>query len=118
MKIGILSDIHIDLEHPEPDLVIEGLVNVIEQRGIEIMIIAGDIANDYKRTLHTLHLIEELTETRCLFVPGNHDIWNEKHPDKTSWDIYDALKSFSGNLVNGPATLPNGWMVIGDLGWY
>ncbi|HJO62389.1 MAG TPA: metallophosphoesterase [Desulfobacterales bacterium] len=118
MNIGILSDIHIDLEHPEPNRVIEGLVNVIEQSGVAIMIIAGDIANDYERTLHTLHLIEELTEIRCLFVPGNHDIWNEKHPDKTSWEIYEALKAFSGNLVNGPVALPNGWTVIGDIGWY
>ena len=118
MNIGILSDIHIDLEHPDPKRVIEGLVNVIAQHGVETMIIAGDIANDYECTLHTLHLVEELTGTRCLFVPGNHDIWNEKHPEKTSWEIYDALKAFSGNLANGPIALPDGWTVIGDIGWY
>ncbi len=27
MKIGILSDIHIDLEHPRPDKVLEGIVS-------------------------------------------------------------------------------------------
>ena len=49
---------------------------------------------------------------------NNHDIWNENHPDKTAWDIYDALRVFSGNLANGPAELAQGWVVIGDLGWY
>lgn len=118
MKIGILSDIHIDLEHPEPSRIIDGLVKAIKQSCVELMLIAGDISNDYERTLETLHLIEELTPTRCLFVPGNHDIWNEKHPQKTSWEIYDALKAFSGNLAKGPVVLPNDWVVIGDIGWY
>ncbi len=118
MKIGILSDIHIDLEHPRPDKVVEGIVTAIRKTGIGVMIIAGDVANDYELTLRTLNDIEKDSGVRCLFVPGNHDIWNENHPDKTSWDIYDALKTFGGNLANGPAELEDGWVVIGDLGWY
>ncbi len=118
MKIGILSDIHIDLEHPRPDKVLEGIVTAIKKIGIAVMIIAGDVANDYKLTLRALGDIEKASGVRCLFVPGNHDIWNVNHPDKTSWDIYDALKTFDGNLANGPAELEDGWVVIGDLGWY
>jgi putative phosphoesterase len=118
LKIGILSDIHIDLEHSRPDKVLEGIVAAIKKNDVAVMIIAGDVANDYELTLRTLGDIEKASGVRCLFVPGNHDIWNENHPDKTAWDIYDALKTFGGNLANGPAELADGWVVIGDLGWY
>jgi putative phosphoesterase len=118
LKIGILSDIHVDLGKTGPQRVLEGITAAIIKNDIDTMIIAGDVANDYEITLQTLHQIENAAGVRCLFVPGNHDIWNEKHPDKTAWEIYDALKAFSGNLANGPAELVNGWVAIGDLGWY
>ena len=118
MKIGILSDLHVDLEHSSPHKVLEGIVAAIKKNAIGLMIIAGDVANDYELTLRALDDIEKASGVRCLFVPGNHDIWNENHPDKTAWDIYDALKTFGGNLANGPAELAEGWVVIGDLGWY
>jgi len=118
LKIGILSDLHIDLEHPKPDKVLEGLVAAIKDHSVDILIIAGDIANNYELSLHVLYCIEEMSGIRCLFVPGNHDIWNEKHPDKSSWETYEALKEFPGNLANGPISLTDNWTVIGDIGWY
>ena len=118
MKIGILSDLHVDLEHRDPGEVLEALAAAIRKNGVDIMIIAGDVANDYEKTLHFLDVIERSSQARCLFVPGNHDIWNENHPGKTAWQTYEALKSFEGNLANGPVALDGGWVVIGDLGWY
>ena len=118
MKIGILSDIHVDLEHPEPEKIIDGLVAKMEANAVDAMIFAGDVANDYKTSLRFLYAIEEKTGIRCLFVPGNHDIWNEHHPDMTAWDIYEALQEFPGNLANGPISLSDDWIAIGDLGWY
>ena len=91
LKIGILSDIHVDLEHDDPQRVLHPLADEIRHRQIDFMIIAGDVY---------------------------HDIWNEKHPGKDAWQIYAALQAFAGNLANGPVRLSNGWVVIGDLGWY
>jgi putative phosphoesterase len=118
LKIGILSDLHVDLENIDPDKVLNGLAAAIEENNVAVMIIAGDVANDYKITLEFLQRLENASKVRCLFVPGNHDIWNESHPDKTSWDIYHALEKFSGNLTRGPVALTAKWVVIGDLGWY
>ena len=118
MKIGILSDIHVDLENSDPQKILRGFVEAIEENKVEVMVIAGDVANDYQVTLRFLHQIEATTGVRCLFVPGNHDIWNEKHPAKTAWDIYHALEKFPGNLARGPVELTDQWVVIGDLGWY
>ncbi|UCG05772.1 MAG: metallophosphoesterase [Desulfobacterales bacterium] len=118
MKVGILSDIHVDIDHRTPDGVLEGLAVAIKENRVDMMIIAGDIANDYELTLQVLHSLEDSTGVSCLFVPGNHDIWNEQHPAKTSWDTYNALQKFQGNLSNGPHELASGWIVIGDIGWY
>ena len=118
MKIGILSDIHVDIDHPSPAGVIEGLVLAIRENAVGIMIIAGDVANDYELTLRVLDTLEQDSGVRCLFVPGNHDIWNEKHAGKTAWEIYDAMGKFTGNLCNGPYDLGDDWFIIGDIGWY
>jgi putative phosphoesterase len=118
LKIGILSDIHVDIDHPSPDGVVKGLVAAIRENAVGMMIIAGDIANDYELTLRVLDQLEQDSGVGCLFVPGNHDIWNVKYPEKSAWDIYEALRKFSGNLCNGPIDLGHNWAVIGDIGWY
>ena len=118
MKIGVLSDLHVDLTRDIYGKILRGLIAAVNDNDVGTMIIAGDVANDYKVTLDFLHKLEQETGVRCLFVPGNHDIWNEKHPHKTGWDTYEAMQSFSGNLANGPVALTDDWVAIGDLGWY
>lgn len=118
MKIGILSDIHVDINYTDKDRVSSSIIKYIKEHSLDLMIIAGDIASDYELTLGSLKKIEKKGKIPCLFVPGNHDIWIEKHPEKTSWDIYDILKSYSHNLANGLYEINKDWAVIGDLGWY
>ena len=49
MKIGTISDLHIDRHsHLNPEIYLEKLCQVIKQRSIELLIIAGDISNDYR----------------------------------------------------------------------
>lgn len=119
MKIGILSDIHVDINlHQGKDDVTPAICRFIRENKLDIFIIAGDIAGDYTLTLNSINRIEKETGKICLFVPGNHDIWTEKHPGKTSWDIYNKLKSHPHNLSAGPYSINSKWTVIGDLGWY
>ena len=118
MKLGILSDIHVDIDNNDSAKILAGLVAAVETNDVETMIIAGDVANDYEVTLDFLNDLNDACPARCLFVPGNHDIWNENHSSLTAWDTYTALQSFAGNLANGPVALTDDWVVIGDLGWY
>lgn len=118
-KIGILSDIHVDINmYRGKDRVTESICSIIRKRNLDIFIIAGDIASDYTLTLSVIKRIEKETEARCIFVPGNHDIWTEHHPELTSWDIYNKLKEHPGNLSAGSFEINKDWAIAGDLGWY
>jgi putative phosphoesterase len=116
MKIGMLSDIHVDLNGGQA--VINGLLAAMLRQDVEVMVIAGDVSSDYRVTLDSLEQLQERSGIRIVFVPGNHDIWNEAHPEITAWQAYEALESFPGNLTRGPQEIADGWRIIGDLGWY
>ena len=119
MKIGILSDIHVTINSFKGnDRVTPSLCSFIKANKLDLFIIAGDIASDYTTTLSTVRTIEQDTGIVCLFVPGNHDIWTEKHPHLTSWDIYHTLQEHSSNLASSPFQVNERWTAIGDLGWY
>ena len=118
MKIGILSDIHVDINFTAKDVVTPAICKYAENKFLDMLIIAGDVASDYKLILSSLKQIERESGIPCLYVPGNHDIWNEAYPDKTSWGIYELLKDYSHNIVDNPYEFNNDWVVIGDIGWY
>ena len=117
MRLAVLSDIHID-SYPEPETLLQGVIDSLRESGADALILAGDLSSDYVRTLEALHRIDEALPKGCIYVPGNHDIWNQHHPGLSSWDIYHRLMAFPGNLARGPREIGNRWTVVGDMGWY
>jgi len=119
MKVGFISDIHVDLNRKKgKDIITELLAEEVVKQNLDCLIIAGDISSDYQLSLATVDTLTTYTERKILFVPGNHDIWNEHHPESTAWDTYNALLAHPGNLARGPVFLNKEWAVMGDLGWY
>ena len=125
MRIGVISDLHVDLNGGEagPRTYAGYLSDAARAKGVELLLIAGDLSNRWDLTLRTLEEIQERAAVRVLFVPGNHDLWNEapRRPFGEAWgagDSHEALKAFPGNLARGPVELPGGWAVVGAMGWY
>ena len=119
MRIGLISDIHVDLNRiGGEDLVTSLLAREAARRSLDILLVAGDISSDYALTLRTIDALEAQSGVRVLFVPGNHDIWNENYPGRTAWESYYALLEHPGNLARGAVSLGAGWTAVGDLGWY
>ena len=57
MKIGTISDLHID-RHPKlkPESYLNILAEVVNERKLDILLIAGDISNDYKMSYQLLSI--------------------------------------------------------------
>ncbi|MBB6674944.1 metallophosphoesterase [Cohnella nanjingensis] len=119
MKIGILSDLHVDKNNaPGQMSVQEALARSAREREAELLIVAGDVSDDHRVTLRVLEEIERKAGVPCLFVPGNHDLWNVARPDEDAWTAYEALLQFRHNLASAPYLLGDRWVVIGDAGWF
>ena len=61
MKIGILSDIHVDLNDTGSDEVTTAICHSIEKQNIDLFICAGDVADDFQRTIRTIQEIRTRT---------------------------------------------------------
>jgi len=124
VRIGVISDLHVDLNGGAagPETFSRHLAAAARRHGAELLLIAGDLADRYDVTLRALEEIQAQTGLRVLFVPGNHDLWNEAagRPFGDAWGAWDsleALDTFPGNLGRGPVELPGGWTVVGAMGW-
>jgi len=123
MRIGLISDLHLDLNGVEPEALAGHLGEAAGAAGAELLLVAGDLANRWDLALRALQRIQERSGLRVLFVAGNHDLWNEfpHRPLGRGWgarDSHAALKAFPGNLARGPVELPGGWAAVGVTGWY
>jgi len=128
MRLGVISDLHVDLNGPPegPGSVAQTLIRAVRAAGLEALIVAGDVSNRWDLSLDSLRRLQDTIDGPCVFVPGNHDLWNDAlaEPPRPlgeawkAWDSYEALKAFPGNLCRGPVELPEGWTVIGEPGWY
>ncbi|WP_217588154.1 metallophosphoesterase [Lentibacillus saliphilus] len=121
MRIGVVSDLHIDANlHMVPDQTrfIEGLNSIVTEKQIDVLLIAGDVSDDYRMTLDVLETLDHICPAQVLFVPGNHDYWSINHDVKDAWKIHQALSEWKGSLTERSYHLNDDWVVIGNTGWY
>ncbi|HEY9053568.1 MAG TPA: metallophosphoesterase, partial [Rectinemataceae bacterium] len=119
MRLGLISDIHVDVNRiGGEDRVVPALAVEARRRKLDILLVAGDISSDHRLSLSAMDRLAADSGARLLFIPGNHDIWNEKYPGFSAWDSYNALLGHPCNLARGPVSLGEGWSAAGDLGWY
>ena len=119
MRIGLISDIHVDINRiGGEEIVTDFLAAESRRRKLDILLIAGDISSDYRLTLKTVDRLLAESGAKVYFVPGNHDIWNEHYPDLKAFDTYNALLAHPANIARGPVLLDENWAIVGDLGWY
>ncbi|AXZ22624.1 metallophosphoesterase [Staphylococcus warneri] len=118
MRIGAISDIHVD-RHPKltAQQYLDSLVDVVIKRNIELLVIAGDISNDYRQVIQFINDLKEALNIPILFVPGNHDLWSDG-TDKSSQDIFDIYTQQDTCLIKQPYIINDDWAIVGHTGWY
>jgi len=119
MRLGILSDIHVDKAQRCDEIdIVRALIDTINGASIEHFVLAGDVSDDYRTTSRVLNDIDRDCDPKIWFVPGNHDLWVPEDFSGNSLDIYQKLLEFEGNLGRGEASLGDGVWMVGDTGWY
>ncbi|WP_423189960.1 metallophosphoesterase [Alkalibacterium sp. f15] len=121
MRIGTLSDLHIDrneweMEADETTLIT--LSEMIKAKAIDILLIAGDISNSYLKSHDFLKNLTELTRIPVKFVAGNHDYWAKDHDLSDTHQINHFFNEQEYSLVGKPFDLNDEWAVVGTPGWY
>lgn len=120
MRIGIISDLHIDRYNNNIEnihLYEQALVGEMQNRTIDMLLIAGDISNSYELTMDFIHAVSKKSGIEIKFVPGNHDLWQ---PDmsKGTEEILQRYTDQPECLVKRPYIINEEWAIAGHTGWY
>lgn len=75
MKIGIISDIHVDINQDYD--VLKTLDRVAKEEHCELVLIAGDIHNNAYQSIESIAALNSFGNVSYRYVPGNHDLWND-----------------------------------------
>ncbi|MGB8454095.1 MAG: metallophosphoesterase [Anaerocolumna sp.] len=116
MKIGFISDIHIDINQAYP--IMEVLVQKSREKKLDCLVIAGDISNHITTTLEFFERLLPLAGIPVYFVPGNHDMWDQEGMICDSHETYRRYQAHPSCLVNRSIDLGDDWVLLGDIGWY
>ncbi|UXU53051.1 metallophosphoesterase [Staphylococcus arlettae] len=118
MKIGVISDLHIDRsKRYTPEDFERHLCNSVQSQRIDVLLIAGDISNNYQLSAQFIKTIKTKLQITVLFVPGNHDFWTQSG-DLASLEILDYYMAMQECLIGQPYIINDEWAIVGNTGWY
>lgn len=122
MKIGLISDLHVDAASLNKQI-IPHIVEAAEGANLDLFVLAGDLSANL---LELAKVLAEFSESSLacpkLFVPGNHDIWVTESPHVTSQQKYAAIEKVCRECGFHPLTADP--LVVhdvgfcGTIGWY
>lgn len=119
MKIGAISDLHIDRSnHYFPKDFEDILIDEVRRLELDMLLIAGDISNHYQQTMPFIQNVKHQTNIEVLFIPGNHDYWKDEAEEKTSYEIFEYYKSQPESIIGDPYIINDDWAIVGHSGWY
>lgn len=120
MRIGLISDLHIDINKAYP--VMDLLAAKCRQEKLDLLVIAGDVSETPAQTIEAVRSLQENlkkdTGCRVYYVPGNHDMWNKNCPDRKTEEIAAAYEADPLCLSGKKAVREGDCLLVGDIGWY
>lgn len=119
MKIGFISDLHIDRNFEKPPIdYLTTLRDAIRLNQLDMLVIGGDISNHFTSTFRFVETLQKQAEIPVYFIPGNHDFWEEEDATKDTHGIYQLYKEHPQSLVESPLRLTDDFTLVGHPGWY
>lgn len=118
MRIGFIADLHVDLNSQVPmSKYSDELLRLLELKKVDLLVIGGDIANHYTKTISFVEELQKQAGIPIYFIPGNHDFW-EKGKEKNTRKIYQLYKDHPQSLVETPLILSDEYTLVGHPAWY
>ena len=116
MKLGIISDIHLDTNEDYP--VMDVLSDKLHEENCNGLILAGDISDTAVNTFKMVDDIRKKLGMPLWFVPGNHDMWDPDHKFNDTWEIYNEYRQMNDCLCGKTVEVGDLGILTGSLGWY
>ena len=119
MRVGLISDLHIDINKDYP--IVELTAETAAEQMTDVLVIAGDISETQNQTLQAIERLQSLCEFPVYYVPGNHDMWNKNCPECTTEEIDRIYREDLRCLSGKPVILEKDGRqlaLVGDVGWY
>lgn len=115
MRVAISSDNHLDVNKLDSAEILKMQADYLLNEKIDIYLIAGDLFNDFEKSLAYVRKLQELVGSGMLvrFIAGNHDM--------ARGISFDELESPVDELYlhNQSLGIPGtNWQIIGNNGWY
>lgn len=112
--VAMSSDMHLDLNRVEIEPFIQQQVQWFTEKRVDLFLIAGDIFNDFTKTLNYLHQLRMAMPTLTTkFVAGNHDMLRHVTFEELESPVTGAY--LHNQFYDVPET---NWRVVGNNGWY
>lgn len=115
MRLGLISDIHVDINGDYG--IVDLIIRVAKEKSLDLLLIAGDISNDYKLTIKTLEKIKEKSNIDTYFIAGNHDLYDIEKKYPSTQFIYEELKNHPQSLMDKELVIKD-LVFLGDIMWY
>lgn len=114
MKIGYMSDVHLDYDDDPASF-----INSIPL-DIDMMIIAGDVCDGGSDMSLARSLFKHLSDVLTIYVPGNHEFYGGQHPSYINSLLKDLEREFPKLhvLIGEVFQVPDGPRVVGTTLWY
>ncbi|MHA2423272.1 MAG: metallophosphoesterase [Candidatus Thorarchaeota archaeon] len=121
MRIAAISDIHIRSDGKDEEM-IKAINRRVDEIAPDVFVIAGDISHEVSILEETLTNLKR-SDSNCLYVAGNHDVWFEEDKELGSLDKYSQtigevceLAGFI-HLPDNPLIMDD-IAIVGSMGWY
>lgn len=117
MKLGFISDLHIDKTPTLANEIMEVLLREIDAQQLDRLYIGGDISNDIADTFRFVEQLQRLAGVPIYFIPGNHDLW-QKGDGVDSWEIVQEIKNHPQSVQDKTQILREDLHLVSHMGWY
>ncbi len=115
MKLGWLSDIHLNFLREEP---LSAFLDLLASSPVDAWLISGDISDAPDIVKHLRQLATRLN-TPIFFVIGNHDFYHGSIARVRSEikELVSGVENLHWLTSSGPQTLQDDLIVVGDDSW-